>query len=168
MTTEQPQEHVERLLRVRVPPETVYTYWVEPDRLLQWQGVEAELDPKPGGIYRVNVTGRDITVGEFVEVDPGKRLVFTWGFERPGHPVPAGSTRVEVDFLLTGDITVVRVRHFGISKQEQLNTAYGWQGYLTRLGLVVAGRDPGPDPMVSPPPPPQTAPPAADAEAPAS
>lgn len=158
MTTEQHQaqeEAIERSLRVRVPPETVFAYWVEPDKFLKWQGVEAELDPRPGGIYRVNVTGRDITRGEFLEVEPGKRLVFTWGFERPGHPVPAGSTRVEVDFVPNGDVTIVRVRHYGIAKREQLNTAYGWQGYLTRLGLVVAGRDPGPDPMVSVAPPPQ-------------
>jgi len=154
MTTNQ-DEPVERQLRVRVPAATAYSYWVDPAKMMQWQGMEAELDPRPGGVYRVNVTGRDVTCGEFVEVTPNQRLVFTWGFDRAGHPIPAASTRVEVEFVEQGDVTVVKVRHSGIAKAEQLNTAYGWQHYLTRLGLVVAGRDPGPDPWLSPPPPPQ-------------
>lgn len=158
MTTNQEEEAVERQLRIRVPREAAYALWTDPDKMVQWQGIEARLDPRPGGEYWVNVTGKDITVGEFVEVVPNERLVFTWGFDRPGHPIPARSTRVEVDLLPNGDVTVVRIRHHGINKAEQLNTAYGWQHYLTRMGLVAAGRDPGPDSWAEPPPPPPAPP----------
>ncbi len=168
MTTNQEEEEaVERQVRIRVPAATVYEYWTDPEKMVLWQGMEATLEPRPGGIYRVNVTGRDITLGEFLEVAPGERLVFTWGFDREGHPIPAGSTRVEIDFLVQGDLTVVRVRHHGIAKAERLNTAYGWQHYLTRLGLVTAGRDPGPDPWMAPPKP-VVAPEPEGAEAPAA
>jgi uncharacterized protein YndB with AHSA1/START domain len=43
--------------RVEASPETVFMFFSEPARWLQWQGVEAELDPRPGGTFRMNVRG---------------------------------------------------------------------------------------------------------------
>ena len=40
--------------------------------------------------------GRDVVVGEYVELDPPHRLVFTWGFDGDGRATGAGSSRVEV------------------------------------------------------------------------
>ena len=85
-----------------MPAEVAYSYWTDPEKMLQWQGIEADIVPEVGGIYRINVTGKDITVGEFLEVEPNQRFVITWGFEREGHPIPAGSTRVEVLFEAKG------------------------------------------------------------------
>jgi predicted enzyme related to lactoylglutathione lyase len=36
------------------------------------------------------VTGEDVARGEYVEVLPNERVVFTWGWEADGHPVPPG------------------------------------------------------------------------------
>lgn len=72
---------VEREIRVRARPETVFAYFTDPAKMMEWKGIEAELDPKPGGIYRVNVTGRDIARGEYVEIAPPSKVVFTWGWE---------------------------------------------------------------------------------------
>src|SRR5439155_19605728 len=42
---------------VRVPgtPEAVFPYFTEPDKYTRWKGLEADLDPRPGGIYRVKM-----------------------------------------------------------------------------------------------------------------
>ena len=45
--------------------------------MVQWKGVDAALDPRPGGLYRVNVTCRETAIGEYVEVTPYSRIVFT-------------------------------------------------------------------------------------------
>jgi uncharacterized protein YndB with AHSA1/START domain len=50
--------------------------------VVRWQGTRAELDPRPGGIYRVHVRAGITASGQFVEVQPYRRVVFTWGFER--------------------------------------------------------------------------------------
>jgi uncharacterized protein YndB with AHSA1/START domain len=148
-STSQPEPTV-RQVRIRAPRELVFAHWVEPEKMLKWLGVSAELDPKPGGICRINVTGRDIMRGEFKEVVPNEKLVLSWGWEAAGHPIPVGSTEVEVGFTENGEQTIVRVEHRGLPKSEELNQAYGWQHYLGRLGVLCVGRDPGPDPWVVP------------------
>jgi uncharacterized protein YndB with AHSA1/START domain len=142
--------------RIAARPETVFAYFTDPERYMRWQGVDAELDPRPGGVYRVTVTGRSRTVasGVFVEVDPPKRIVFTWGWEpRGGLPdgmneVPPGTSTVEVDLVADGDGTVLRMRHSGLPTEEACRFhQVGWDGSLDRLVVAAAGGDPGHDPL---------------------
>ena len=76
-----PEGVIELERRIAAPPETVFAYFVDPDRYLMWQGIAAELDPRPGGVFRVtqNDSGY-IARGEYLEVDPPKRVVFSWGW----------------------------------------------------------------------------------------
>lgn len=142
-------EAVVREIRVRARPETVFAYFTDPAKMMEWKGIEAELDPKPGGIYRVNVTGRDIARGEYVEVVPPSRVVFTWGWEAQDSPVPPGSSTVEVTLVPDGDVTIVRLRHYNLPSTEARDQhAHGWEHYLARLELAGSGQDPGKDPWV--------------------
>ena len=43
--------------------------------------VDTTVEASPGGVYRVNVTGTRHAVGEYVEIDRPRRVVFTWGWE---------------------------------------------------------------------------------------
>src|SRR5215213_7334017 len=83
-------------LRIEAPPEVVFAYFTDPARMVEWMGVAAVLDPRPGGTYRVEANGRDVVLGEYVEVEPPHRVVFTWGFDGSERAVRAGTTRVEV------------------------------------------------------------------------
>src|SRR5580704_13343083 len=77
---------------------TVFAFFTEPERLIRWIGVSANLDPKPGGLFLVDVVENRIARGEFKEVVPVSRLVFTWGFE--GSPTVApGSSLIEIDLV---------------------------------------------------------------------
>jgi uncharacterized protein YndB with AHSA1/START domain len=76
---------------VKAPPEVVFAFFADPARWLQWQGVRAQVEPRPGGVLRMDVTGDGYASGRFVEVTPPRRLVFTWGWEVDGSPVPPGS-----------------------------------------------------------------------------
>ncbi len=143
-------EPVVRQSRIRAPAETLFTFFTDPEKMLLWMGVEAQLDPRPGGLCRVNVTGRDILRAEYTEIVPNEKIVFSWGWEAPGHPLPPGSSTVEITFTQQGELTIVRVAHHGLPRAEQLNQAYGWQHYLGRLGMAAIGRDSGPDPWVVP------------------
>src|SRR5204863_6169331 len=44
---------VEHELRVAARPETVFAYFTDPAKMVQWMGAEATLDPRPGGICRI-------------------------------------------------------------------------------------------------------------------
>lgn len=66
-------------VHVAAQRETVFSYFIDPARYVQWMGGTATLDPAPGGVYRVGMRDGVQAAGEFVEVDPPHRLVFTWG-----------------------------------------------------------------------------------------
>ena len=83
MAVEQPEVAtvVEREIRIAARPETVFEFFVDPQRMCQWKGRKAELDPRPGGVYRVEINDQAIASGEYVEIDSPSRVVFTWGWE---------------------------------------------------------------------------------------
>lgn len=140
---------IEKELFIDAPPEEVFSYLTESRKYLLWMGVAVELDPRPGGLFKVDPNGRDVIFGEFVEVIPPRRIVFTWGWNEPNHPMPAGSSRVEIDLLSQNNGTLLRLRHFGVAGTRRDRHEGGWQHYLGRLKLVVTGHDPGPDPFAT-------------------
>ena len=88
--------------------------------------------------------------GEFVEIDPPRRVVFTWGWEGMD-AVPPGSSTVEVTFEPDGDATILRLVHRGLPSAEEVQQhSHGWDMYLGRLVVAGAGGDPGPDPNANP------------------
>lgn len=70
---------VEQTLRIAARPETVWRYWTDPVRMCDWWGAAAQLDPRPGGACVVELGGGGIMRGEFVELVPHERIVFTFG-----------------------------------------------------------------------------------------
>lgn len=96
-----------REVLVKADPSTIYAFLIEPGRQ-SWLGTDVEFDARPGGLYKVNVVGDHPALGEFVEVVPNEKVVFTFGWNEPGHPIPAGSTKVAITLIPEGDETRVR------------------------------------------------------------
>jgi uncharacterized protein YndB with AHSA1/START domain len=96
-------------------------------------------------VYRVLVAGQHQSAGEYVEVEPMKKVVFTFGWEQEGHPIPPGSTTIEITLQPEGDKTRVRLVHRGLPDDAVDNHGSGWAHYLQRLAVRVSGGDPGPD-----------------------
>jgi uncharacterized protein YndB with AHSA1/START domain len=138
---------IEREIRVDASPETVFEFFTDPEKMVRWKGSAATLDPRPGGIYRVAMHTQAVARGEYVEVDPPNRIVFTWGWEGGAHPPEPGTSTVEVTFTPDGDGTVVRLVHTGLPTAESVEQhSQGWDLYMPRLEIAAAGGDPGPDP----------------------
>lgn len=140
---------VEREVRIEARPETIFGFFTDPAKIVLWKGIDANLDAQPGGIFRVALNGRDVARGEYIEVVPFKRVVFTWGWEGEDQAVPPGSSTVEITLTPDGNGTIVRLRHLGLSVEQMEVHAMGWEHYLPRLAEAAAGRDPGPDPWAS-------------------
>jgi uncharacterized protein YndB with AHSA1/START domain len=136
-------------VRIAARPETVFAFFTDPVKMLRWKGVDAELDPRPGGVYAVNVNGRDRMRGQYLELVPNEKIVFTWGWEDPALQIPPGATTVEVTLTPDGDGgTHVRLVHRGLVSAALRSThRAGWEHYLARLAVAAAGGDPGPDPL---------------------
>jgi uncharacterized protein YndB with AHSA1/START domain len=140
---------VVREVTIAASPETIWQILIDPAEAVRWMGVAASLDPRVGGEYRVEVLPGDVAVGEFVELDPPRRLVHTWGWERPSGSVPPGSTTVAFDLIPGDEGTLVRVTHSGLPRPAAADRhARGWDHYLPRLAAVAAGGDPEVDPWI--------------------
>ncbi len=94
------------------------------------------------------MNGENIARGEYVEVVPHRRIVFTWGWEGDGSPLPPGASTVEISLTPDGEGTIVRLRHLGLSPEQRHAHAEGWDLYMPRLRLAAIGQDPGPVPSM--------------------
>ena len=148
MTAEQSKTEglVEHEVRVAASPDSVFEYFTDPAKMVKWMGTEATLDPRPGGVCRVNPSGQAAMLGEFVEVDRPRRIVFTWGWETALFKTPPQSTLVEVSLTPDGGDTVVRLAHRRLEPEAVALHRAGWQHYLPRLAVAASGAEPGRDP----------------------
>jgi uncharacterized protein YndB with AHSA1/START domain len=124
--------------RIRATPEQVFEYLVQPDKLVRWMGVEADIEPTPGGKFWLDVTGGDIAIGSYVDVDRPHRVVFTWGWQGSAE-VPPGSSTVSFTLTADGDETVVELVHTGLPGGQADEHGRGWTYFLDRLVHAAAG-----------------------------
>src|SRR5204862_7987117 len=87
------------------------------EKILRCTGTEVPVEPEPGGLYLVNVTGARFVRGSFREVVTVHRLAYSFGWDG-SEVVPPGSSLVEIDLLEQPDGTVVRLTHTGLPNTE--------------------------------------------------
>lgn len=142
-------EPIVREIYIEAKPEVVFEFFVDAEKLTRWLATEATLDPRPGGVCRQlhpgdgdprSAAGPFHMEGEFLEVEPPSRVVFTWGFAEPVIGVPPGSSTVEVTLRAVNLGTQVRLVHSGLSESETGNHADGWIGMLERLAAAVGAK----------------------------
>jgi uncharacterized protein YndB with AHSA1/START domain len=131
--------------RIDAPPAVVYGYLTDSAKWRAWQGVDADHKPVAGGGFSMLMGNGMNARGQFVELIPHRRVVFTWGWV--GHPgLPPGSSTVEIELRPDGDGTLLVLTHRSLPDDEVSPQQQGWRHYLPRLAAVAAGTPPGPDP----------------------
>ncbi len=134
---------IEQRVRIAASPETVWSFWTDPARLCEWWGIRAEVEPRPGGIFRV-VMSADAPVmsGTYVTLEPFTRLVFTFGWEgNPmGDALAPGSTQVEVTLTAVNGDTDLLLVHREVPAPYADEHAKGWALFVgERLPTAVVG-----------------------------
>jgi uncharacterized protein YndB with AHSA1/START domain len=124
---------------VDAPAQEVYAMFTDPEKLVRWIGIRAMLEPRPGGQFRFELMPGEFCSGRYLELDPPRRVVFTWGWESGALPVEPGSSTVEVDIEERADgTTSVHLTHGGLSESMGPMHAEGWQRFLGRLQEALA------------------------------
>jgi uncharacterized protein YndB with AHSA1/START domain len=124
------------------PQEQVFRLLTDPDELVKWWGPEgfttpeAELDPRPGGSYRLTMQPPDgdafHVTGTFLEVDRPRRLAFTFRYEEPAPD--DRETVVVLSLVARADGTQITVSQgpFATDERRDLHLT-GWTESLERL-----------------------------------
>jgi uncharacterized protein YndB with AHSA1/START domain len=130
-------------IEIEAPVDLVFEHLVDPRRMTAWMGQHASLRPEPGGEFAVDINGY-LVRGEYLEVEPPRRVVVSWGMEGVAE-LPPGSSRVEFTLTPTTTGTALSLRHTALPASRAKGHAAGWANYLTRLEAAARGLDPGPD-----------------------
>jgi uncharacterized protein YndB with AHSA1/START domain len=118
---------IEQTVRIAASPEVVWEFWTDPARLAEWWGEAAQVEPEPGGVFRVAMESGPVMRGSFIELERPRRLSFTFGWEQNiGGPLAPGSTRVEVTLTPDGDDTILVLRHFDMPTTHAADHEKGW------------------------------------------
>jgi uncharacterized protein YndB with AHSA1/START domain len=131
--------------RMKAPPARVWDAWIRPELMAQWFGphhtrVEAaEADPRPGGAFRVMLRedngDRHEVAGEYTEIEPGQRLVFSWAWVS----TPERVSRVTVGFRPVPEGTEVTLTHDRFADEATATRhTRGWTESLERLVALFA------------------------------
>lgn len=131
--------------RIRATPADVYAYLTDEAKWKRWQGADATLDPRVGGVLSVLMANGLNALGEFLELVPDRRVVFTWGWIGYEN-LPPGSSTVEIELRADGDATILVLTHGSLPDEELSPQRMGWTHYLPRLAVAAAGGEPGQDP----------------------
>lgn len=134
-----PAGELVREIHIAAAPADVFAYFTDPDKLVVWQAVTAELDARPGGLFRMDVTGRgDIAQGEYLDVDSPHRITFSWIWENQPSG-PQADSIVEITLTPVVDGTLLRLVHRGIPLANQEASSSGWAHHLDQLAAAAAG-----------------------------
>jgi uncharacterized protein YndB with AHSA1/START domain len=128
---------------INAPRTRVYQAWTDPVQLKEWFGPEKvrtrnlSVDPRIGGKYRWDLTspdGEDMTVfGEYRELVPGKKIVFTWQWD-DDQVWENRTSLVTVELSDRDGGTELRLTHEQLPSEESRDRHNeGWTSVLDRL-----------------------------------
>jgi uncharacterized protein YndB with AHSA1/START domain len=137
------------MVEIEVPPERVFRALTTPDELVHWWGspdtyqlTEATMDLRVGGKWRTlgrGATGPFSVSGEYLEIDPPRRLVQTWVPDwEGGHST---TIHYQLDPIATGTRVTVRHEGFGERAESCESHSRGWERVLGWLDAFVAPAD---------------------------
>jgi len=135
-----------------VPPEKVFQAWTDPQIVARWFGPDGaevesvEIDLNVGGTYSLTLKEPDNSVavlhGEYREIDPPHKLVFTWILDGQACEGSAGlhaETVVTLDFQdRSGSTRLVLTHDFLPTEESRDGHFMGWTDSLESLAQVFA------------------------------
>ncbi|WP_051250388.1 SRPBCC family protein [Paenibacillus harenae] len=138
-------ETITKEIFIECRPETLFSFFTDPDKLVRWMGRHVLLDPSIGGKYRIDINGSDVAMGEYKEMIPNEKIVMTWGWEK-SKLVPPGSSTVEFKLTPKDNGTLLVLTHYDLPATEIASHEQGWSHYMARIQSLGQGQDPGIDP----------------------
>jgi len=119
--------------------EEVFSAWTDAEKMVKWMGPgsvvceKVEIDLKVGGQYSINMNTDDgvrIAKGEYKEIVPNEKLVFTWEWEGGTFQ----NSLVSIIFTNQDNGTLISLHHTLLPNKENAeHHTQGWEGCIIKL-----------------------------------
>jgi uncharacterized protein YndB with AHSA1/START domain len=134
-----------------VTPAKAFQAWTDPDIVMKWFGYtpnslhSATIDLRPGGAWQfLKSSDEEKSVGfegEYLDIEPDKRLVFTWSYvvaHATGARDATPYSQVEVNFTAKGNGTNIRLVHSAVL-DEAMRTGFsgGWDAAFNTMSALL-------------------------------
>jgi len=124
-----------REITIAASPEIVFGFLTEEAKMKKWFGEVVEADSRPGGVFHFgerDPNGNHCR-GEFVEIVPNEKVVFTWGGIED---LPPGDSTVEIILKSQGKAMHLTLRHYNIRLKPSADSL-GIQSMFALQGCCV-------------------------------
>jgi uncharacterized protein (TIGR03086 family) len=130
---------ITKTVTLPVTPDEAFALVTDPARLRRWHAISAFVDLRVGGDYRMTIVPGHSAVGTFKKIEPGKCVVFGWGWDgQEGFGADASDVTITHTGVEGG--TELTLTHTGFRSAERAASHdAGWTHYLSRLETVAAG-----------------------------
>lgn len=122
----------DRTVFLPIDHDAAFDLVTQPERLRRWCTVSARVDLRLGGELRWTITPANNALGKFTEIEPGRRLSFTFGWVNDPNLQP-GASQVTITMEPVAGGTNLRLFHDGLTKEQDESHAEGWNYFLDRL-----------------------------------
>jgi uncharacterized protein YndB with AHSA1/START domain len=129
------------------PADAVFDAWTSEEVMRRWfharhdwETTEAAVDLRIGGAVRVVMRDphKDVEYGgrgQYTEIDPPRRLAFTWGWDNDPR-----ETLIELDLSESDGSTVVSFTHSGLVNEQMVREHEdGWGTCFENLARTLSG-----------------------------
>jgi len=135
------------------PIERVFAAWTEPAQFMEWFGphgmtnTHCELDVRVGGMWQLQGEGlgtRRAVSGKYLEIEPPRRLVFTWAWHETGDLASPREheTVVELRFRAVDTSTEMTLTQSSFRDATGTrNHEWGWTGSFEKLDAFLRRKE---------------------------
>lgn len=141
-----PGRMLQKRLGIRAPAAAVFKALTDAAELIRWFPTAAETDPRPGGPYRFRFESAEhpeqshTREGAFLDVQPNKRLSYTWHapLNAPGEGGSGPETKVEFALTEKTGVTDLVLTHSGFGYGADWDRSFeshseGWAFFVLNL-----------------------------------
>jgi uncharacterized protein YndB with AHSA1/START domain len=131
---------LERSVLICATRSTVFRFFTDPVRFADWWGAGSSIEGRPGGAVLIRYPDGSTASGTVLELVDDERIVFTYGYDAPGKPIPPGGSRVTVTLSEHPRGTLLQLRHELAEPGTVDEHVRGWR-YQLALFANAAARD---------------------------
>jgi uncharacterized protein YndB with AHSA1/START domain len=131
---------LDRTVDIGAPVDVVFDYFTDSALWAAWWGAGSEIDATPGGRMLIrHGNGVEVT-GEVLEVEPPRRIVFTYGYPAGAQLPKPGGSQVTIALEPHGTSTRLHLRHVFADVAARDEHVQGWRYQLSVFATIIADR----------------------------